>query len=145
MRILVSLKKLGKIVGLRGKKDLWRRVCAVCGPIFGVKPNYTTFLKHWDLVVSVLQGTGDLTFSTGSEEEVNSSSPEQTAEPEKPGAELEPKKAPPKLLTHRSNPAIQGKVHIHMTSAGIHTQLRRLSHTQLRQGENGRLMKEIIG
>ena len=36
-------------------------------------------------------------------------------------------------------------VHIHLTSAGIHTQLRQLSHRQLRQGENGRVMKEIIG
>lgn len=29
-------------------------------------------------------------------------------------------------------------LHIHPTSAGIHTQLRRLSHPQLRQGKNGR-------
>ena len=36
-------------------------------------------------------------------------------------------------------------LHIHLTSAGIHTQLRQLSHRQLRQGENGRVMKEIIG
>ena len=28
-------------------------------------------------------------------------------------------------------------LHIHLTSAGVHTKLRQLSHPQLRQGENG--------